>query len=117
MERLGRNTRLEGGGYVDLKGNPSDRKDRKLKKIHILCQEFSEVLRKFPFHNKMDAAKAQSFLSGVRNVLQSYDAPVESTQPRRVPLWEGEEVEDVVDREQTKAFLEKARHRLRKEDG
>ena len=86
--------------------------DRKLRKIHELCVEFAEMLRRLPFDNKMDEAKARSFLSGIRDVLSAKKVSLESPNPARPPLWEPEE-QVKVDPEQTRAGLEEARRVLR----
>ena len=86
--------------------------DRKLRKIHELCVEFAEMLRRLPFDNKMDEAKARSFLSGIRDVLSAKKVSLESPNPARPPLWEPEE-QAKVDPEQTRAGLEEARRGLR----
>ena len=89
-----------------------DTPDKKLRKIHELCLEFAEMLRKLPFDNKMDEAKARSFLSGIRDVLSAKKVSLESPNPARPPLWEPEE-QAKVDPEQTRAGLEEARRVLR----
>ena len=86
--------------------------DRKLRKIHELCVEFAEMLRRLPFDNKMDEAKARSFLSGIRDVLSAKKVSLESPNPARPPLWKPEE-QAKVDPEQTRAGLEEARRVLR----
>ena len=89
-----------------------DTPDKKLRKIHELCLEFAEMLRKLPFENKMDEAKARSFLSGIRDVLSAKKVSLESPEPTRPPLWEpGKQAK--VDPEQTRAGLEEARRVLR----
>ena len=70
------------------------------------------MLRKLPFDNKMDEAKARSFLSGIRDVLSAKKVSLESPNPARPPLWEPEQ-RTKVDPEQTKAGLEAARRVLR----
>ena len=70
------------------------------------------MLRRLPFDNKMDEAKARSFLSGIRDVLSAKKVSLESPNPARPPLWEPEE-QAKVDPEQTRAGLEEARRVLR----
>jgi hypothetical protein len=107
----GLTTPLGGGGDVGQMTN--DREARKLKKIHLLCVEFAETLKKFPFRNKMDEAKARSFLSGIRDVLSAHTVKLESPKPARFPLWKPEEHVPTMDPEQTRAAFAEARRRLK----
>jgi len=90
-----------------------DQPGKKLARINQLCKEFAETLRKFPFKHKMDEAKAKAFLNGVRDVLQAHTIKLESPEPKKIQMWEPEDLPPV-DPEKNKAALEAAREALRR---
>jgi len=88
-----------------------DRSAKKLRKIHLLCLEFAETLKNLPFANKTDEAKARSFLSGIREVLQAHTIKLEVSPPKKAPSWKPKKATHI-DREVGKAGLKEARRRL-----
>jgi len=86
--------------------------EKKLRKIHNLCLEFAEMLRRLPFDNKIDEAKARSFLSGIRDVLGAKNVDLERP-PRAGPEWWQPNKAGPMDPETQRAGIEEARRVMR----
>ena len=70
------------------------------------------MLRRLPFDNKIDEAKARSFLSGIRDVLGAKNVDLEA-QSRQPKYWQPD-TEPRADPEDHKAGLREARRILKK---
>ena len=86
--------------------------EKKLRKIHNLCLEFAEMLRKLPFDNKIDEAKARSFLSGIRDVLGARNVDLERPRRPGTEFWQPDKTRPT-DPEQQRAGIEEARRVMR----
>ena len=87
--------------------------EKKLRKIHNLCMEFAEMLRKLPFDNKIDEAKARSFLSGIRDVLGARNVDLEVPRKPGTEFWEPDKT-GPMDPEKQRKGIEEA-HRIMRE--
>lgn len=84
---------------------------KKLRKIHLLCVEFADLLDNLPFKNKTDEAKARGFLNGIRKVLSAENIEMEAP-AKRVKYIEFDEPKVRVDPEVHREGLAAIRRNL-----